>query len=126
MHDDRIDSHRLEKNDFTGDAMALRRIGRIHKTAAVFHDEDLAAKALNVRQCLEECSRFCDDLLHRFSLAAERFWIAHVALVEFDILLREIAGVEDAVMRTSMQKNVEIEFGGPDDFRQDSQCSLGR
>ena len=29
-------------------------------------------------------------------------------------------------MRTGVQKNVEIEFGGPDDFRQDSQCSLGR
>src|SRR5256885_4579900 len=56
MHNDRIDPDRFEEDDFARDPMAFRGIRGIHEAAAVLHDEDLAAKPLNIRQRLDRKS----------------------------------------------------------------------
>src|SRR2546423_3322117 len=71
MHDHGIDPDRFEENDLARDPMTFRRIGRIHEAAAVFKDEELAAKSLNVRQRFEQRSGFRDDFLHELSRARQ-------------------------------------------------------
>ena len=69
VDDDRIDFHRLKKDDVARDAGADAGIGRVHETAAVFHDKRLAAEFLDVGQRLEQCRRFGNQILHAEFLA---------------------------------------------------------
>jgi hypothetical protein len=60
MHDDGIDLDGFEKNDVARHAGAHVRIGRVHETAAVFHDKRRAVEFLDIRQRFQERVGFGD------------------------------------------------------------------
>ncbi len=62
MHDDRLESDELEQCDVLDHT--LFQILIHHGAAAVFHHDDLAVKALDVRQSLDQHLRFVQILLH--------------------------------------------------------------
>src|SRR5439155_12722308 len=68
VDDDGVDADGFEKHDVARHAVAHQRIGRIHETAAVFHDERLAAETLDIRQRLEQHVGFGNKLVHHFTI----------------------------------------------------------
>ena len=58
VHNDGINSDRFEKNDIARDPVPFFGVRRVHETAAVLHDKDLTAEALDVRQCFDQRGRF--------------------------------------------------------------------
>ena len=70
VHDDGIDANRLNENDIARHAASHRRVGRVHKTAAVLDDKRLPPKPLHIRQCLKQCIRLGYEIVH--FLAPER------------------------------------------------------
>src|SRR3954454_5647075 len=60
------------------------------------------------------------------ALTAERCRIAQVAFVEFDVLLRQIARVKDAIVAAVVQENVKIEFGLGHNRAERSQADASR
>ena len=54
MNHHRIDLDGFQKHNVASDAIANLGIGRIHETAAVFHDKSRAAEPLNIRQRFEQ------------------------------------------------------------------------
>ena len=65
VHDDRVDAHRFKEHDVARHPVAHLRLGRIHETAAIFHDERLAAETLDVRQRLQQRRGFGNQVFHR-------------------------------------------------------------
>ena len=53
VHHDRINADGFEKHDVAGDTVPFLFIRRIHEAPAILHDENLAAKALNVGKSLK-------------------------------------------------------------------------
>ena len=64
MHHHGINADCLQENDVARHAMTHFRIVRIHETATIFHDKNLRAKPLNVRQRFEQRGGFGNDLVH--------------------------------------------------------------
>ena len=65
VDDDGIYFHRFQKNDVTRDAVANGIVGRVHETAAIFHDKRRAAEFLDVGQRLKQRRGFENQILHR-------------------------------------------------------------
>ena len=67
VNDHWVDPHGFEEHDVARHAVAHRRVGRIHKAAAVFDDERLAAETLDVRQRFKQRRGFGNEILHGWS-----------------------------------------------------------
>src|ERR1700722_4155315 len=96
VDDDRIDPDRFEKNNVAGDAMPYFCIRRIHKTTTIFHDEDLGAKTLDVRQRFEQCRRFGNDFFHRDSTVEAAVSAAHSEVLQATRLTPQALWIEFA------------------------------
>ena len=68
VDDDGVDLYRLEEDHVTGDAVANRRVWRVHETAAVFNDEGGAAELLDVGQRFQQGGCFDNEVLHRVGI----------------------------------------------------------
>src|SRR5207253_965100 len=72
MNEDWIDLDGFEENDIPRHIASYLRIRRIHEAAAVLNDEGCPAEFLNVRQRLQQCGGFCDQVLHRLTFSRLR------------------------------------------------------
>src|SRR5262245_41605408 len=64
MHDNGVDADGLKEYDVARHPIADVRVRGVHETAAVFDHERLTAKALDVRQRLEQRCSFRNQILH--------------------------------------------------------------
>ena len=75
-----------------------RRIGRVHKTAAVFDDKCQLPIALNIRQRFEQGIRFGYEFLHLF------------AFIEIDIFLSQIRRINNGVGFAQIEPDMQIKL----------------